>query len=372
MAQMKNGQWGSAYESVKIVLAHRPEDPFSLGLLKFAESKGLITSLNRKFIVLLAESGDKIISFWEKLHKTDTLNINILQVLTALYIDDNVEKGRLSANRIIEIDSANTHGYLFRGHIEMKTGNYEEATNHYQKAYRLDTTLLSAQTMLAHISLLHGKWESTIKHLSMIPYTDAKYSELHLYEILCHLKLGELAEAETLLHTAKKDVVRMNIALNVSHIENYIDKLRTNSLTKKDTFVILTNLATRLLGLLRPEQIHPKVSPMVWPIAVLTIHGIEFIFRADQFTEMKLIKLPRPHYPEELLRMGVEGSVEILALVDTNGSIMRAEVSSSSGYDGFDDEALKIVKMAKLEPARISGVPIRTWISFPINFRILR
>lgn len=372
IVQMKHGRWSDAYENVKIVLVHRPEDLFSLGLLKFAESKGLVTSMNRKFVSLLAHSTDKIINFWEELRSADPLNVNILQVLAALYIGNDLAKGRLRANRAIELDPTNAHGYLFRGHIEMKAGNYEEAINDYRHAYGLDTTLTSAPAMLANIFLLQNNLDNVIRYLSMISYTDPKYSELHVYEVLCHLKLGELPKAETLLHKAKRDIVKMEIALNLSYIENYVDRLKTNSLTKQDTFVILTAAASELVGLPHSRQVNVKVFPTIWPAAVLTVNGIEFIYRTDQFTELELIELPRPRYPEDLRRSGIEGSVKIFALVDTSGSIMLAEVSASSGYEDFDGAALEVVKMAKLKPARLFGVPIRTWILFPINFKLLR
>jgi protein TonB len=75
-------------------------------------------------------------------------------------------------------------------------------------------------------------------------------------------------------------------------------------------------------------------------------------------------------YPTQARRMGVEGSVILVFVINTDGSIQDVEVLRGIG-GGCDEEAIKIVKNApKWEPGKQRGRPVRTRMRLPIRFKL--
>lgn len=68
--------------------------------------------------------------------------------------------------------------------------------------------------------------------------------------------------------------------------------------------------------------------------------------------------------------MGIEGTVIVVFLVNTDGSIQDVEVLRGIG-GGCDEEAVKVVQNApKWEPGKQRGRPVRTRMRLPIRFRL--
>ena len=74
-------------------------------------------------------------------------------------------------------------------------------------------------------------------------------------------------------------------------------------------------------------------------------------------------------YPEIAKRAGVEGKVYILAFVNEQGNVTRAEVIKGLGA-GLDEAALSAVKQTKFKPGRQRGVPVKVQVSIPIVFKL--
>ena len=75
-------------------------------------------------------------------------------------------------------------------------------------------------------------------------------------------------------------------------------------------------------------------------------------------------------YPTQARRMGVEGTVIVVFVINTNGSIQDVEVLRGIG-GGCDEEAVKVVTNApKWEPGKQRGKPVRTRMRLPIRFKL--
>lgn len=75
-------------------------------------------------------------------------------------------------------------------------------------------------------------------------------------------------------------------------------------------------------------------------------------------------------YPTQARRMGVEGTVIVVFVVNTDGSIQDVEVLRGIG-GGCDEEALRVVAGApKWEPGKQRGRPVRTRMRLPIRFKL--
>ena len=75
-------------------------------------------------------------------------------------------------------------------------------------------------------------------------------------------------------------------------------------------------------------------------------------------------------YPTQARRMGVEGTVIVVFVINTDGSIQDVEVLRGIG-GGCDEEAVKVVTNApKWEPGKQRGKPVRTRMRLPIRLKL--
>jgi TonB family protein len=77
-----------------------------------------------------------------------------------------------------------------------------------------------------------------------------------------------------------------------------------------------------------------------------------------------VLSQPRCRYPEAAGAAGVQGRVWVLALVGTDGRVMRAQVSR--GIRQLDAAALACVKGWTFQPASWKGAPCRFWALVPV------
>ena len=76
---------------------------------------------------------------------------------------------------------------------------------------------------------------------------------------------------------------------------------------------------------------------------------------------------PSPRYPPDLQRKGVEGTVTVAFIVDSDGRVARAKVQKST-HPGFERAALKAVKRWKFEPGKRDGKAVQFRMRVPITF----
>ncbi|WP_194974963.1 energy transducer TonB [Aquiflexum lacus] len=75
-------------------------------------------------------------------------------------------------------------------------------------------------------------------------------------------------------------------------------------------------------------------------------------------------------YPTQARRMGVEGTVYVVFVVNTDGSVQDVEILRGIG-GGCDEEALRVVSGApKWTPGKQRGRPVRVRMRLPIRFKL--
>ncbi len=87
--------------------------------------------------------------------------------------------------------------------------------------------------------------------------------------------------------------------------------------------------------------------------------------------EAKPIQTARAGYPPMALHMGMEGDVTLRIEVDPQGNVTKAEIIKSAGA-GFDEEALKAVKLSRFEPAQKDGQNVPAEFTYMYRFRLQR
>ncbi|MGC2757066.1 energy transducer TonB, partial [Candidatus Binatus sp.] len=77
-------------------------------------------------------------------------------------------------------------------------------------------------------------------------------------------------------------------------------------------------------------------------------------------------------YPAAARRREQQGTVTVRVLIGADGSVERAEIADSSGFDALDDAALDTVRSRwRFVPARQGGAAVESWVLVPIRFALL-
>lgn len=74
-------------------------------------------------------------------------------------------------------------------------------------------------------------------------------------------------------------------------------------------------------------------------------------------------------YPEMARRAGVQGQVMIQFVVNEDGSVSDPVVLRGIG-GGCDEEAIRVVKLAKFQPGKQRGKPVKVRFALPIRFSL--
>jgi TonB family protein len=89
-----------------------------------------------------------------------------------------------------------------------------------------------------------------------------------------------------------------------------------------------------------------------------------------QSEELVITHLVKPEYPEEMRARGIEGRVSVLALIDTLGKVIDAEVMRASGQLELDRAAEVAVRKCLFLPYKEDGAAREVYAVFPFIFRI--
>jgi periplasmic protein TonB len=84
--------------------------------------------------------------------------------------------------------------------------------------------------------------------------------------------------------------------------------------------------------------------------------------------EPLLIAMQPPVYPEIAREAGIEGTVLMRVLVDTQGAVRDEQVLQS--IRGLDEAALAAATTAVFRPALQQDKPVAVWVVVPIEFRL--
>ena len=86
--------------------------------------------------------------------------------------------------------------------------------------------------------------------------------------------------------------------------------------------------------------------------------------------ELVIERLIRPEYPEEARAHGVEGVVEMLALVDTAGAVVEVHIVGGTREATLERAATAAVLQCRYRPYRVHDVASRVWAAFRIAFTL--
>jgi protein TonB len=75
-------------------------------------------------------------------------------------------------------------------------------------------------------------------------------------------------------------------------------------------------------------------------------------------------------YPAHLRDAGIGGTVNVNFWIDETGKVVKYEVAKTSGYDAFDQAAVRVADIMEFSPAMNRDQKVRVVVTFPITFRV--
>jgi len=109
----------------------------------------------------------------------------------------------------------------------------------------------------------------------------------------------------------------------------------------------------------------PSTVPGPVPVLPETL-AVPAAGRTSRYAPATVLERPRCGYPEVARAAGVQGRVWILALVDADGRVLRAQVTQ--GIPVLDAAALRCVRDWTFRPVSWRGAPCRFWAVVPVTF----
>jgi TonB family protein len=92
--------------------------------------------------------------------------------------------------------------------------------------------------------------------------------------------------------------------------------------------------------------------------------------KSDSIKKPGIRQYSQPEYPSNLRRRNIEGKVIVSLRIDTAGKIHDLKLNESSGYDSFDQAALKAVRQWEFKAAEKDGEKIEVIVNLPIKFEL--
>jgi periplasmic protein TonB len=85
----------------------------------------------------------------------------------------------------------------------------------------------------------------------------------------------------------------------------------------------------------------------------------------------KVLKQVPPKYPDEARKHGVQGLVQVRALVKKDGLTAEVSVAPGKGVSPeLDRAAVEAVQQWVFSPARAKGKPVAVWVVVPVKFSL--
>jgi protein TonB len=99
----------------------------------------------------------------------------------------------------------------------------------------------------------------------------------------------------------------------------------------------------------------------------------DFVFDgSDLDSPPRAVVRTEPLYAMRLRQRGVEGTVKVKLLVQTDGTVGEVEILASEPAGVFDKAVLQAVPHWRFEPGRIDGRPVRAWVITDVRFEMER
>jgi len=106
----------------------------------------------------------------------------------------------------------------------------------------------------------------------------------------------------------------------------------------------------------------PPAAPMARPPQRIRVGGM--------VQATKLVRMARPQYPAELLKLGIQGTVVMRAVISTTGDLLNVEAVNSDVDTRLVTTALDAVRVWKYQPTLLNGEPVEVVTTITVDFQL--
>ena len=166
--------------------------------------------------------------------------------------------------------------------------------------------------------------------------------------------------------------------------KQWVERIRLEELAADDkpgVYAITYLTAESRRGGKRPTRnpSHPQAEPVfqktpgegdadrdiVAKARMLAVRGP--IIRSE---DLVIERLVRPEYPDEARERNIEGVVEVVALVDTTGSVLQIQIVGGTHEPMLENAAAKAILECRYRPYRVDDQARRVWAAYRIAFSL--
>lgn len=97
-----------------------------------------------------------------------------------------------------------------------------------------------------------------------------------------------------------------------------------------------------------------------------------FTVAPDILNRGEIVRALVANYPPFLRDAGIGGVVKVFFFIDEKGVVRSTRIDKSSGYELLDEAALEVAGLYRFSPALNRDTEVPVWVSFPIEFRVVR
>jgi len=166
--------------------------------------------------------------------------------------------------------------------------------------------------------------------------------------------------------------------------EQWVQRIRLEELAAQESpgvhTVTYLTLSTRKGGRTRdPRSPHPQAVPEVSTQGGEGESEQDLLARARMLAlegpvirseDLIIERLVRPEYPEEARAQNIEGIVELLALVDTTGSVLQIQIVGGTREPLLERSAAAAILECRYRPYRVADHTRRVWAAYRIAFSL--
>ena len=77
---------------------------------------------------------------------------------------------------------------------------------------------------------------------------------------------------------------------------------------------------------------------------------------------------PKPVFPQESLRAGHKGSVDVAFLIGADGAVAATRIAKSSGFPLLDAAGINAISKCRFKPVAENSKPAPAWLNVTYNF----
>lgn len=187
-------------------------------------------------------------------------------------------------------------------------------------------------------------------------------------EVVAYFDINQQGEAENIRIEGQSNNVLRKELIRIVGLMHYVKK--TNEY--KDPYFIVFNLSASAYNRYYKQKSKLNLKKELPADSSFTIYtkadyAPEYFKNGE--TGLEDFVLSTMEYPRLAIEKSVEGTVVIDFVVETNGYVTGASVRQGLGA-GCSDEALRVIRLTKWQPAVLGGKFVRYKTSYPITFSL--